>query len=152
VSAVVFLRVAFGFFAGRRAADAVGYGGGGCVVDGGGLVLGGAFGTENRSVSLVVFLERWLAYWTADGYLHWGVLCCGGIFAGLHFLGGLFGCWVSGCCVDLVESRLCWPGRVESVGHGCGGLNDRSSVGWSEVGSKVLIWLIEPRLYMREFI
>jgi hypothetical protein len=59
------------------------------------------------------------------GYLHWSVLCCGGIFAGLHFLGGLFCCCVSRCRVDLVKSRLCWPGRVESVGHGCGGVCDR---------------------------
>jgi hypothetical protein len=39
VPAVVFLGVAFGFFAGRRAADTVGYGRGSCVVDGGVLLV-----------------------------------------------------------------------------------------------------------------
>jgi hypothetical protein len=66
VPAIVFLRVTFGFFAGRRAADAVGYGGRGCVAGGGGLVFGGAFGTGNGNVSSVVFLERWLACWMVD--------------------------------------------------------------------------------------
>lgn len=40
--AVVFFRGAAGFFAGRSAADAVGYGGGLGIVDGGVLFLGDA--------------------------------------------------------------------------------------------------------------
>ena len=42
MSAVVLLGPAFGFFAGRCAADAAGYGCGGCVFDGGVLLLGDA--------------------------------------------------------------------------------------------------------------
>ena len=42
VLAVVFLGEAFGFFAGGRAADAVGYGRGSGFVDGGGLLIVGA--------------------------------------------------------------------------------------------------------------
>jgi hypothetical protein len=54
------------------------------------------------------------------GYLHWRVLCCGGIVVRLLLLGGFFGCLVSLCRVDLVEGRLGRPGWVETVGHVCG--------------------------------
>lgn len=89
--AVVFLSRAAGFFSRRGTADAVGYGGGLGIFNGGVLFLGDAL----VSVGVGLMVDCVEIVW--EVCLHWRVLSGRGIGACLRFLGGLFCCWVAGC-------------------------------------------------------
>jgi hypothetical protein len=115
VPAKVLLGPAFGFFTGRCAPDAAGYGCGSCVVDGVVLFLGDAFVAGMRCELLCFVVDDGL-----EGYLHRCALRSGGIGGCFSFLGGLFCCWVTGSRVGLVQCWLRRASRVQSVRHICG--------------------------------
>ena len=56
-------------------------------------------------------------------------------------LRGFFGRGVSWCRVDLVESRLGRPGRIESVRHVCGVICDVSGIGKVRRGIVAESWI-----------
>lgn len=105
MSAIVFLSPAFGFFAGRGAADAAGYGCGGCVVDGGVLLLGDAL-VAREKCELLLWWETmgWRDTYTGAP---WGAeaLAAASAFSAGSFVAGLPG-------VEYAWFNVGWDGPV----------------------------------------